>query len=171
MTTRNSKTKKKSLITSLRQRLTPGDWVLIPLLGVVLFSLYFASAYHLFESLFAGLTLYSLPLLAIPLTGIFSLAYLVFQLRRWQIPRLSRIVAFIFSATFILGLIIAAFTLVPDSMQRSCTGFFGAQTPCSDIYALTFFVLVFHPVMLVIWGIIAAYGLIPLVVRFFTEHR
>lgn len=164
------KTKPTSIITLAKRWLRPSDWVLLPLLGLLLFSIYSTKAYGLFNPSNL-MNPYPLPLLAAPLVGIFCFLYLIFRIKYRTVPKMSRVVAYVFSALLILFAAMLAFTLVPDSMQRSCTGFFGAQTSCSSVNLITLLVILFNPISLGAWGILALTGTIPIVMRLLTRNR
>lgn len=123
-------------------RLQKGDWLILPL-GILA-----ALCFYVFTSSLSGLGylaqsplgVLNQPVLFALLMGIFSVWFIYKILRRSVRPLVSKIAAYTLSIALILVLL-----WVAVGSGQPCTGLFGVQTDCSNVYYFKIWLALFNP--------------------------
>jgi len=142
----SSRTTKQSQL-----RLKGNDWLIIPL-GIVLI----ICIVLMVPNAVRFDTIFTTPTLVITLIGVFSIFYIYEVLAHKNIRLLAKIIAYIFSITF-LGILLL-------SLGQSCGGFFGTQGNCNDAIYLLFWLFLLNPISIPIVLLLSVGGLVALLI-------
>lgn len=170
-TTRKHKVSRKEIATSIRSgslKFKVYDWLILPLVCFIAFNTYYLWNSSLKDILWLPLNTELLLVFlnlefSLFLATIFAATYTYKAIRRIitgeSIHIFPRIVACIFTALFLW------FVLASGDDGRTCTGFMGAQTSCSNNYVFMYYLYILNPISLLVWNVLAIAGTITLLLK------
>lgn len=137
--------------------LKASDFILIPLGILTGYCLYFFLAHIsvIPRTIADPLSIpFSLPLLAL-IIAIFGAIYTYKELKRNEVSKYARGVAYLFSALTVWAALILIINISADASGAECTGIMGGKIPCStsNLFHLALWYL--NPLSLIAWGILS----------------
>lgn len=93
--------------------------------------------------------------------SVFTFAFVVIRdlLKNKSVHKGAFAISVILSIVAAIILLLFAYGIAKDLLGVYCSGFFGSQSSCTLSPLLILYVLVFHPIPLIVAGVISLYGI------------
>lgn len=131
-----------------------GDWLLIPVIPLVVAALYGAQ-----------INMWGMRPAAL-FVAAFGTIYLTQMLRRKPVLLYVRLIAYLLSSVLIFSLL-----YIWAGGDLGCTGFMGVQTTCASANAFTIAILFLNPYSQILWGVLSIAGMIGILTKAISHSQ
>jgi hypothetical protein len=157
---------RKAKVSGSKFALRSSDWVTIPLGILTLYSWHFVFVnpidfrMGLFSVWYHNILLH--PSVAMLAIAVFGSLYIYRDLKRGDVGKYARVIAYLFACIVILYALIQL-SVATSGPTTLCSGFFGVPTRCAEVTQLQFYIYVQNPFSLFLWGVLSTIGSVVLI--------
>lgn len=169
MKKKTGETKSATRTSKYKFKLRPSDWPLAPLAVLTAYAWHQVLTSHIVFHIDI-LTTWRHNIIFHPVVAMFAIAifgslYIYRDIRRKDVGKYSRRIAYLFAALVLYYFVVQLNAAMSSGASSTCTGLMGNKTTCAEVGQLYAYIYLLNPFSLLVGGVLSTVGSILLLIK------